>query len=487
MNRIVSPIDGPIVGSMMLGDETALTFYDPGMMTYDGANDYYSATPTTSGSLATAIIRTNIASFSGGGSMRLFEVAGSTPHTRLRCDVYSSDHATTALRNKCVCFSWDDAGVKVLQVLSVVDIADGIDKTIFIAFNATTGAVILTVNGVNSDNTLWGSRVLGTGTLDVGAGAMGVGAGTAGADKSTGDIGFFGYRDAYLTNPTDFYNPVTGLQELDESSWTEWGAQPLFWNKSGTMTANTGSGGSMTENGSMGTTVGDFYDFPLMTFAGGAYQDLSMAYSGNLVSALFRFKVATFAGSGVNYRPIACYGTGGIRMLAAMYSSDYTTSTRRNKLSIICQNTSAATICRIFTTINILDNAEHTCLAGFDAGNGTASLIIDGNDVLDTGNAEHTLATGALPTAAGIIYIGADNPIPSNNYLGDIGFFGIANSYLTNHSDFMSGSSPIALDTTTWTEFGSQPLIFQDECNLGVENLGSTGTLTKNGTITGPA
>lgn len=38
---------------------------------------------------------------------------------------------------------------------------------------------------------------------------------------------------------------------LDESSWTEWGAQPLFWNEHGQMDNNLGSAGNMTRNGTI--------------------------------------------------------------------------------------------------------------------------------------------------------------------------------------------------------------------------------------------
>ena len=40
-------------------------------------------------------------------------------------------------------------------------------------------------------------------------------------------------------------------KKLDESGWTEWGTQPLFWNEHGEMTNNKGSAGNMTKNGTI--------------------------------------------------------------------------------------------------------------------------------------------------------------------------------------------------------------------------------------------
>lgn len=36
-----------------------------------------------------------------------------------------------------------------------------------------------------------------------------------------------------------------------ETTWTEWGAQPLFWNEHGDMENNLGSAGAMTKNGTI--------------------------------------------------------------------------------------------------------------------------------------------------------------------------------------------------------------------------------------------
>jgi hypothetical protein len=54
-----------------------------------------------------------------------------------------------------------------------------------------------------------------------------------------------------LTNWSDFMDGQGNPKQLDEISWTEWGAQPLFWNANGDMEANAGSAGNMSKNGTI--------------------------------------------------------------------------------------------------------------------------------------------------------------------------------------------------------------------------------------------
>ena len=65
-------------------------------------------------------------------------------------------------------------------------------------------------------------------------------------------MGHFGYRDAYLTNPLDFMSG-SSPKVIDEVTWTEWGAQPSFWNQYCQMTDNKGSIANMTQ---LGTVTG---------------------------------------------------------------------------------------------------------------------------------------------------------------------------------------------------------------------------------------
>lgn len=230
----------------------AAAAYDPGMMTYDGSTGYYSKQNITVAANAfTVLARVNLAPTTGADLNRLISIQLDTGDTwRCLFVIYDSDHGNSELHNKAALFV-SDAGGNILWVLSDVVVADSTDHTIFVAYDATAGTVIFYCDGVSCDDAGFSSRVLTTGTLITGTADMGVGGGDAGVSKILGDMGYVGYREAYLTNPTDFYHPSNGLQQLDESGWTEWGAQPAFWNEFGTMTDNKGSGGNMTKNGTI--------------------------------------------------------------------------------------------------------------------------------------------------------------------------------------------------------------------------------------------
>ena len=217
--------------------------YDPGMMTLSSGG-YYSITQTTSGNKFTMVLRVNRASFTGDTVeyIKQMLIGGGS---RIRMYVGSSDYTgDTTLRNKMYISTENAAGtVNLFRGKTIVDICDSVDHLIFYSVDTDTGQATIYVDGVDSDDTGWGSRVSPTvGSTAVGSTAFGLGAGSGGGLPFNGDIGYYGYRDAYLTNPTDFYHPTNGLQELDEATWTEWGAQPLFWNDEGTMTATGFSG-----------------------------------------------------------------------------------------------------------------------------------------------------------------------------------------------------------------------------------------------------
>lgn len=227
--------------------------YDPGMMTFNGTDAYYSVDGATlAGNALTTVIRFSIDSFTGGVEQRPFDVRG--PGVRILLRVYPSDFATAELRNKLSILCSNSGGGNICDLLTDVDIV-GSDKTIFFSYDATAGTAILYVNGLDADDTGYSARLLTTGTLHnstaSGTHSYAYGADSGGIKWIDGKSGYFGYSETYRTNPTDFYHPTNGLQELDESGWTEWGAQPLYWNQFGTMDDNKGSAGNMTENGTI--------------------------------------------------------------------------------------------------------------------------------------------------------------------------------------------------------------------------------------------
>ena len=225
--------------------------YDPGMMTYGGAGHYLDSTVAQSGNLQTAVARFKVSAFTGGGQTRIFTSSSSGQGNAIFLAVQSSDHADVDKRSKVWLISQNSGSTIVCSIISNATVADGAEHTIFAAFDGDNGTAQLYVDGVDSDNTGWASRVLTTGTLGLTAPKFAVGANVTGAERITGEIGYVGFDDSYLTNPTDFYHPTNGLQEIDESGWTEWGSQPLFWNQYGTMNDNKGSAGNMTANGTI--------------------------------------------------------------------------------------------------------------------------------------------------------------------------------------------------------------------------------------------
>ena len=225
--------------------------YAPGMMTHNGSSYYEDTSQAYSGNLVTAVARFNVASFSGGSIQRMSNHYGVSGYTRVTFINYSNDHATTANRDKLRVFCRDSSDATICDLLTDVTVCDSTDHVVFFSYSAAAGTAILYIDGVDADDTGYASRVLTTGTLNAGTGATFVGSFSAAAQFTIGDIGYYGQHDVYLTNPTDFYHPTNGLQEIDESGWTEWGSQPLYWNQYGKMDDNKGSAGNMTANGTI--------------------------------------------------------------------------------------------------------------------------------------------------------------------------------------------------------------------------------------------
>lgn len=224
--------------------------YDPGMMTFSSSTYSLVSSFTTAGNLVTGIIRLNRAAFSGGGLETAARILAGG-YNRMAIYVISNDYATADLRSKVACVVTNSSGTNICNVATTTDVCDGVDHLIFFAFDASTGAVQLYLDGADDENGSYSGRTLTTGTLPTSASSTAWVGGFNVSQYYGGEIGYFGHREAYLTNPTDFYHPTNGLQELDESGWTEWGAQPLFWNQYGQMTDNKGSAGNMVGNGSI--------------------------------------------------------------------------------------------------------------------------------------------------------------------------------------------------------------------------------------------
>ena len=228
----------------------AVDAYTPAMMEFDGSTGYYNkGTLTTTGNKVTAI-----ASFECGTQAATAYVMYLTA-TYQRCAVLID----TA--GKIFCVSANSANTVICRLITANSYDDGLRHTVMYSFDADTGVAILIVDGISDIDTGSGSYVAPTtGTLSTSAsGSYNVGASNVPANYLNGQIGFCGHREAYLTNWSDFMEADGSPKALDESTWTEWGAQPLFWNEHGDMVNNLGSAGALTKNGTINVGKGGNY------------------------------------------------------------------------------------------------------------------------------------------------------------------------------------------------------------------------------------
>jgi len=228
--------------------------YTPALMKYNGTTGSYLKSHTNSGNLVTVICRIAAATLAGTSSRYIIRINGVSSFVRASLLILDSTHTDTTARNKLRFRCVSSANVALVDIITTSDITDGLPHTVFAAFNSTTGAATFVVDGIAVDDTGWANRVAPTtGTLEAGTGDCVVGAASATpTNPYDGQIGFFGYRDAYLTNWSDFMrSDGSPIAQAESGAWGGWGAQPLFWNEHGQMDNNLGSAGNMTRNGTI--------------------------------------------------------------------------------------------------------------------------------------------------------------------------------------------------------------------------------------------
>lgn len=236
--------------------------YRPAMMQFDGVSSYYSATGfTTSGNILTVVFRFVANPSLGAGVHDFFMMQGPTNLIRVLGQIAGSSHAATDRQDRVAVQVRNSSDVAIGWLFAERDqFLDGLPHTVFFTFNATAGTAQWVVDGVQIDDLTNSERVAPTtGTLAAGAASeLGVGATDAGLFPIKAQIGYFGYRDAGGLDWTDFMFPDGSPKPLDESGWSEWGAQPLFWNPHGELTNNLGSAGNMTETGTVRMSLPGF-------------------------------------------------------------------------------------------------------------------------------------------------------------------------------------------------------------------------------------
>jgi hypothetical protein len=212
--------------------------YTPAMMQFDGSTGYFNKTSgiTTSTNKFTFVMRFVRESFTTSAETPLVFL-GPTFDRRPTVYFFPSNDGTIDRRDRISVLVHNSSGVAVCWLFSSIGYLDGNSHTLFFSYDGDAGAATFVIDGTAEDDTDNGERVAPTtATLDSGANSpFGVGAWTNGTNPTAGQLGFVGYREAYLTNWSAFMFPDGRPKALDESTWTEWGAQPLFWNEHGDM------------------------------------------------------------------------------------------------------------------------------------------------------------------------------------------------------------------------------------------------------------
>lgn len=221
--------------------------YAPRMMSFSGTS-YYNDIHTDSGSNAvTAVQRVNLApSLNARQSFR-----NSKTHIKMRFYIFPSNSATYPNMLQVSCYN--SSGVRTCLMYSDTAVATSDNVHIFAEYDGTAGTGKIYIDGVDALDAV--NSVITTGTMETGVNCfMGVGADNGGslALESGDEAGMFGYKCVSGLDPADFYDPVTGLVEIDETGWGAWSGQPLYWQKEGDMSVeNLGSISTMTKNGTI--------------------------------------------------------------------------------------------------------------------------------------------------------------------------------------------------------------------------------------------
>lgn len=244
-----------VIATNINGTDSSTTFeialaasaYDPGMMTFAGGR-YELSNAGLTGQNMTVVMRFNVADFAAAAQQPFLVQLDSY---KLVVLIRPNDYATAESRRKLAFVVYNNAAAACCILVTTSVVSDGADHVAFCSYNGTTGGGKLYIDGVDEDDVTNPERVLTTGTLSTSESKLTIGGDHTGGSLYAGEAGYIGVSGTYLTNPTDFYHPTNGLQELDETGWTEWGSQPLFWNQYGTMTTNAGSKGNMTKIGTI--------------------------------------------------------------------------------------------------------------------------------------------------------------------------------------------------------------------------------------------
>jgi len=221
--------------------------YTPAMMEFDGSTGYYSKSGvTTTGNKVTIVGRFKCGSSTDDQRIVTAVANGSL---RIQIGVKESDHASAPNLLQFVCYT--AAAALLANVVTSVTVTDNLEHTFLVAYDGDAGTAVIYIDGASVIDTGHTLHSLSAGTLTTGSTGFWVGSSNSPSLYFNGEIGFIGIHDAYITDPTLFFNAANNVKKLDESGWTEWTTQPLFWNEHANMVNNLGTAGNMTKNGTI--------------------------------------------------------------------------------------------------------------------------------------------------------------------------------------------------------------------------------------------
>lgn len=496
-----------------------ITKYDPGMMTFDGSTGYYALNTDLNIVSGCAMIArfkwTGGTITSAGGFNRFIIQCAGSSYYKFQLVIINDE--TGDDRAGCLQFAVNSStNVVICNVVSNTVVSNGGEYVVFAAYNPS-GLAQLYINGVSDINTSAVGYTITSGVISTGSNTNYVATRSTLDRNFQGEIGYIGLRGTYLTNPTDFYHPVNGLQEIDETTWPQWGGtQPLFWNQNGNLEDNKGSAGNMTGNGTITPAFINTFTFPILglpTIGDAVAADIitrKVAWVDGVrivgTRPAYNPGMMTF-GSGVYYKKTLNMSTL-YRTVVLSFVREPTISSNEYLLQTwndytcptiimlsdgtiyvgIYSSTNTA-LCRFYTEHNYADGNRHTLFFSFNASLGTATYYIDAV------NADWADASSRVAPTAGIMggggsdhcYLGASTDLAATPFLGKIGFAGFDFAKaLTNPLDFMDVDGyPKEIDTAGWTEWSGRPDIWSTTGDWS-NNAGTAGNLTKAGAITGP-
>ena len=227
--------------------------YDPLMMTFDGSTGtYYDTGQTISGNVYTVVGRFICPSQTTAQEvMRIRDTVVPSSH-RIAISIQPNNHATADVRDKMEILVQSDSASTATRLPSLATVADGAEHTFFFSWNYSTGAYVFKIDGVDSANT-GSARYVAPSVVTASTGStyyISIGSIADSSSYFNGDIGYIGYHEVTATW-SDFFEVDGSPKELDESGWTEWISQPLYWEDQGEMTAQSGSAGNLTKFGTI--------------------------------------------------------------------------------------------------------------------------------------------------------------------------------------------------------------------------------------------